>query len=171
MPPAFAADSQKTRTPEFPPSLDQEQTPFFKHKPSTPDALFSSKDSIPSLMHGGITDHLIVLRSAMQREIKDIVTDFLATIQVTVGDNDFVIQRGALFDDLTGRGDDAALSDQVAAFFSPCLCDTDYPGAVLVGACLHHQVIVEVLKMVVLRGRGIVKWRVIAKDDHLGSLK
>ena len=49
------------------------------------------------------------------------------------------------------------------------LADADHPHAIGIGACLHGQMIMEALKMVVLGSERIVIRRVVAYQHHLGA--
>ena len=73
-----------------------------------------------------------------------------ADVEIAFGDEDLIAIAGRLRDDLTGRRDDAA--------------------AVLVGAGLHAQVIVESRQVIVDRDPGKMRRRVVAEKDQFDAL-
>ena len=121
-----------------------------------------SRASLP-----GLADEPVMLRLAMERQIEDVVLDLRAPIEVAIRNDDLVTERRAHRHDLSGRRDDAALADKVTAFLSSRLRDPHHPGAVLVGAGLHGEVVVEVLEVVKLGSARIVDRGVVAEQHDL----
>jgi len=56
------------------------------------------------------------------------------------------------------------------AFFTAAFAHANNPGAVLIRACLHHKLVMEMGKVVVFRCRRIVYGRVVADQNHLNTL-
>ena len=77
----------------------------------------------------------------------------------------------ALGDDRARRVDDARPADVVDALLDPGLGHADHERAVLVGARLHDQVVVEVAEPVVLGRRRVVDRRVVPDADQLDALE
>ena len=93
-----------------------------------------------------------------------------AQIQVATRDRQLIALGRAGGHDLARRRDDAAAADHFAALFLAGLGHAHNPGAVLIGARLHDQVVVEHGQVVMFR-RGVVHRRVVAEQDHLGPLQ
>ncbi len=103
----------------------------------------------------------------MLSEIEDIIPNLAGTIEIAGKGGEFVTQRAAHCNDFAGRRDNAALADQIAPFFAPRLGDADHPNPILIGSRLHDEVVVEALQMVVFRRRRVVRWRIVADQNHL----
>ena len=74
-------------------------------------------------------------------------------------------------DDLTARGDDAALSERWHALFVPAFRGADHVTAVLVRPGLHHEPIVEALERILAWVGRVVLRRVVTDQDQLGTVQ
>ena len=93
-----------------------------------------------------------------------------ADVEIAFGDEDLVAIAGRLRDDLTRRRDDAAAGEEFAPLFIAGLGNADDPCAVLVGAGLHAQVIVESRQVIVDRDPGKMRRRVVAEKEQFDAL-
>src|SRR5579883_1633716 len=104
--------------------------------------------------------------ATVQAEIEDIGADLDAAIEVAGMDDEFVVEGAGHRDDLPSGRDDAALTDEVASLLLARFGDANDPHAVLIGARLHREVVVEALQMIVFGGGGIVHRRIVADQNH-----
>ena len=88
-----------------------------------------------------------------------------AHVQIYACSDQLVSVGNRLGHDLPGGSDDAAVSQQLAAFFGAAFGCSDHPHAVLISTRLHHEVVVECLQRV-LRGIGRVVERGVVADEH-----
>ena len=93
-----------------------------------------------------------------------------ADVEVAFRREHLVAVAGRHGDDLAGRRDNAAAGEQFAAFFVAGFGDADDPGAVLVGAGLHAQMIVKIRQVVVDRNPWQMGRGVVAEQDQLNAL-
>ena len=125
---------------------------------------------------GSITPRWLVMRPvhlgpAVAIEVEQRVLVPLAPVEVAPSNDQLVVGGQRLGDDLSARGDDHRLRQRVDALLDAALGDTDHPGAVLVGAALHDERVVEPLEDVLARIRHVVDRRVVAAQDHLDALQ
>src|SRR5215467_4171838 len=89
-----------------------------------------------------------------------------AEIESATGDGEFVAAGGASRDDFAAGRDDDRVADLRDAFLDAGLRYPDHPGAVLIGAGLHDELVVKMPERIVF-GRGrIVNRGVVAEQDH-----
>src|SRR5579875_1844407 len=112
-------------------------------------------------------DEAVALGSAVAVEVENGPLVAGAPVEVAVGDHHLVAVGEGLGHDLARRGDDAALGQGVDALLHAPFGGGHYPGAVLVGAGLHDQVIVEGGQHVLGRIRRVVDGRVVSAHDQL----
>src|ERR1700761_3732485 len=117
-----------------------------------------------------LRDELIMLDPAMLGKIEHRLLVEAADLQIAFGGEDFVAAAGSLRNDLAGRSNNATAGEEFAALLVAGLGDADDPGAVLIGARLHAQVIVEAGQVIVDRDPGQMGWRVVAEQDELDAL-
>ena len=107
----------------------------------------------------------------MLGEIEDRLAIALAQVEIAARGDDLVLQRHRLCDDLARRRDDGALADHVRALLDTAFGGADHPGGVLIGACLHGQMVVELGQAVDVAMAGVIVGRVVAEHDHLDALQ
>src|SRR5579872_3715239 len=118
-----------------------------------------------------LDNHAIGLRLAMDVEVEGGALVGIAQIEIAACKRDLVALGDAGGDDLARRSHNAAAADLVDAFLNARLGDANDKAAVLVGAGLHHELVVEERKVVVFwRGR-IMPRGVVADQHHLDALK
>src|SRR5215472_15369096 len=120
---------------------------------------------------GALGDQPIVAWLAMTGEVEHGLLVGAAEVEVAAGHRQLVVEGGAHGDGLSRGRDDRALPDHVAALLAAALGHSHHPRGVLVGASLHHELVVEEPEGVVL-GRGrVVHGRVVAEENHLDVLQ
>ncbi len=116
-------------------------------------------------------DQAVGLGDAVTVEIEQGLLVEVAVIEVEAGQDHLIAGRDRLGDDLSRRGDDDGLGQGIDPFLDTPLGDPDHVRSVLIGPGLHHQVVVECLKGVLLRIGGVVERGVVADQDQLGALQ
>src|SRR4029453_9432362 len=111
------------------------------------------------------------LRAPVGCEVEDVVLVPIAEIEVAAAHAQLVLVAMAHRYDLAGGCDDRALPDHVIALLEAALGGADHPGAVLVGAGLHHQMVVEQLERIEVETVSEADRRVVAEHDHLDALQ
>ncbi len=106
----------------------------------------------------------------MGREVEYVVLNFSAPVDIANVHNDLVAQGRALRNYFTGRRDDAGTANQITAFFFARFGHTDHPCPVLVRTCLHAQVIVKILEVIMFGHPRVVLWCVVAEQDDFCPL-
>src|SRR6185312_1774005 len=102
--------------------------------------------SVRRLGTGAFDYEAVVLRPPVGGEVEDIVLVAGAEIEVAAAHAELVLVAVAHRHDLAGGRDDRALPDHVIALLESAFRCADHPGAVLIGAGLHDQVVVEQLE-------------------------
>ncbi len=118
-----------------------------------------------------LDDQAVGLRLAVDREVEGRTLVALREIEIAARHAQFVAERRAHGDRLARRRDDLRLPDVQYALLVAGLGDAHDPRAVLVGARLHRQLVVEVRQRVVLGCRRVVQRRIVAEQDHLHALQ
>src|SRR5215510_2792748 len=118
-----------------------------------------------------VHDQPVVLGTTVPREVEDRFLVGPGEIEVTAGHAQLVAEGGAHGYRLAGGRNDLALPDHVASLLPAALGHPHHPRAVLVGAGLHGELVVEVGEEIVLRGGRIVHRRVVAQEHHLHALQ
>ena len=112
-----------------------------------------------------LDDLAIRFGAAIAGEVEQSLLIVGAHVQIYACSDQLVSVGDCLGNDLPGWGDDAAVGQQLAAFFRAAFGSPDHPHAVLIRARLHHEMIVESLQRV-LRGIGRIVERGVVADQH-----
>src|SRR5260221_1105655 len=122
---------------------------------------------------GARGDQPVMLDAAMRREIEDRRLVEARIVEIDGGGDQLVADRLGEGDDLARGRDDAAAALHVDALLAPRLRRADDESAVLVGAGLHGEVVVEHAQRgrLLARPDGIADRRVVAEHDELDALQ
>ena len=116
-------------------------------------------------------DAAVDLGAAVPVEVEQRVLVLRAPVEVAAGHDHFVVGGQRLGDDLAAGRDDHRLAQRVDAFLDAALGHTDHPRAVLVGAALHHERVVEALQDVLAGVGHVVDGRVVTDQHQLHALQ
>lgn len=96
---------------------------------------------------GALRDEAVMLDPAVGVKIKYRLADIFSAVEIALGNNDFVPFGHRLDDHFSGRRYDAAAAHMMHTLFHSGLGAGQHPGAILVSAGLHGEMIVEHTQM------------------------
>ena len=112
-----------------------------------------------------------MLDTAVLGEVEHRLLAHLHQVEAQIGDDQLVLQRLRLGDDLARGLRDQRPADHADTFLDAGLRRGDDIARILIGAGLHDEVVVEVAQMLRLEGGGVLVRCVVAERDDLRPLQ